>query len=170
MQIGSKHHAAEPNVRIARCKQAAELAFGLRKRNRSNTATRNSCSLALGGVDQFAEFLRELSMTLTRLVRSKLRRHGEKALFISVDMASQQCNDVASSGHSLPSARPMVVIFDINVVMQACIEQNSHIPLDQQSRRSPRAVQFNRVTLMVSRSDPDVAAGHADAPGSSLFT
>src|SRR5690349_3256158 len=56
--------------------------------------------LALCRVDQLAQFLGEFAVSLPRLVRSKLRRHGEEAVVISVYMAAQQRDDVASGRHS----------------------------------------------------------------------
>ena len=65
------------------------------------------------------KLLRKLAVTLTRLMRSQLSCDGQKTLFISNNMASQQRNDVTCSGHNLPSARPTVDMF--NVSRQRCI-------------------------------------------------
>ena len=38
-------------------------------------------------------------MTLSRLMRGKLRRHGKEAIPISIYVALKQCNDVARGCH-----------------------------------------------------------------------
>lgn len=70
----------------------------------------SGCALALSCIDEIAQFLRQLPVPLTCLVRSELRRNRKKTLIISGNVALQQSDDVSCRRHKLLARMPGKVI------------------------------------------------------------
>ena len=109
-------------------------------------------------------------------MRSQLSCDGQKTLFISINMASQQRNDVTCSGHNLPSARPTVDMFNVSrqrsigikmsaslllvLVLRARIGRPFVAMLPRNSARSSFVATLARISRRNCRTTQVIGFGH----------
>lgn len=160
VELRRQHHAVEADIRVPGSKQAGQRASGLHDRNRPGPAPRDSPSLALGSVDQLTKLLGKLAVTLTRLVRGKLRRHREEAILISGDVALQQCNDVARRRHGVLIKSPKPGPFDPSLASE-------HHSVSPKSAQRPNSY-IDLATFVGTLPQPHTRWLRRDQPAASI--